>query len=141
MLKKLAIALLIGTLSGFGTLVEAQAVANGDVNLRSGPGTGYARVSTIAKGTQVYLHGCLSSGWCRVSMPNATGWAFGRYLDQYRPAHWSMNGAYALSLDGTVLHPNPSPFVVMRPRAVQRFVLLPVAPQQLAYGGVVRWGW
>jgi hypothetical protein len=65
---------------------DAQGVATGDVNLRSGPGQGFARLTTIPRGAPLAMHGCLTSGWCDVSLGHMRGWAFGRYVASARPA-------------------------------------------------------
>lgn len=56
-------------------------LVTGSVNLRSGPGIGYARMATVPQGSMVYVHSCVpSNSWCNVSYGNLSGWASGRYM-------------------------------------------------------------
>lgn len=56
-------------------------LVTGSVNLRSGPGIGYARMATVPQGSMVYVHSCIpSNSWCNVSYGNLSGWASGRYM-------------------------------------------------------------
>jgi len=51
-----------------------------DLNLRSGPGTGYGIVATMPAGAIVDVQNCLSNGWCQVSFSGGLGYASGNYL-------------------------------------------------------------
>jgi uncharacterized protein YraI len=51
----------------------------GSVNLRTGPSTSYARITTVPAGSPVEVHDCAS--WCRVSWNGYTGWMSGNYVD------------------------------------------------------------
>ena len=42
------------------------AEATSSVNVRSGPGTGYAIVDTLSAGETVDIDRCVGSGWCYV---------------------------------------------------------------------------
>ncbi len=75
-LKTLAIAAGAFLLSG--GLAAAATVTN-DLNLRSGPGTGYRVVGTMPAGAYVDVLGC-SGGWCRVNWGGAVGYASASYL-------------------------------------------------------------
>mgnify|MGYP000918235964 FL=1 len=56
-------------------------VVTGSVNLRTGPGIGYARMTTLPQGSLVHVHSCIpSSSWCSVSYGHFSGWASGRYM-------------------------------------------------------------
>jgi uncharacterized protein YraI len=57
-----------------------------DLNLRTGPGTGYARIVTMPAGARVEVLGCAS--WCEVLYRGYHGWAAARYISRggYRPA-------------------------------------------------------
>ncbi len=50
-----------------------------NVNVRSGPGTGYAVVDTVRRGQQVDVQQCQGS-WCYVSKPGPDGWVSASYL-------------------------------------------------------------
>jgi len=59
----------------------AQAVpgmATGNVNMRTGPSTGYAVITTIPVGAPVEVHRC--DRWCEVSYAGRRGWASGNYI-------------------------------------------------------------
>mgnify|MGYP000719463751 CR=1 FL=1 len=59
-----------------------------DLNIRTGPGTGFARVGVIPGGQNVQVLGC-QGGWCQVNYRGIVGWASGSYLADggpYRPA-------------------------------------------------------
>lgn len=51
-----------------------------DLNLRAGPGTGYARIDVMPGGAAVTVSEC-TGGWCQVTHAGRTGWASARYLD------------------------------------------------------------
>ena len=53
-------------------------VATGDVNMRSGPGTGYPVITTIPAGAPIEVFGCQS--WCQVAYGGAQGYVSGRYV-------------------------------------------------------------
>lgn len=60
--------------------IAAAAVVSNDLNLRSGPGTGYRVVDTMPAGAYVNVLGCTGS-WCRVNFQGRTGYASANYLD------------------------------------------------------------
>ncbi len=61
------------------TAVEAASgVVNGTVNLREGPGTNFAVVTTIPTGSSVEILSC--EGWCELRFGEYTGWASARYV-------------------------------------------------------------
>jgi uncharacterized protein YraI len=55
------------------------AVVSGDLNLRSGPGTGYRVIDTMPAGSYVDVLGCTGS-WCQVQFAGVTGYASASYL-------------------------------------------------------------
>jgi len=63
----------------FGTAALG-AEATASVNVRSGPGTGYAVVDTLRAGESVDIDRCVSSGWCFVRKDGPDGWVSARYL-------------------------------------------------------------
>jgi len=70
----------------------APGVVTGNVNVRSGPGTSYAVVDTLARGTQVDVRRCQGS-WCYVEKPGPDGWVSASYLStQGRPVNPSQPG-------------------------------------------------
>ncbi|HWV19942.1 MAG TPA: SH3 domain-containing protein [Devosia sp.] len=84
----------------------APAIATGNVNVRSGPGTGYAVVDALRRGERVDIQYCRGS-WCFVQKRGPDGWVSANYLssgggwnggwddDYYQPAppprppHWN----------------------------------------------------
>jgi hypothetical protein len=62
----------------------APAVATGNVNVRSGPGTGYRVVDTLRRGESVDIQYCRGS-WCFVEKRGPDGWVSANYLGQGRP--------------------------------------------------------
>ncbi len=57
------------------------AVTTANVNLRSGPGTGYAAARTIREGTNLDVTQCDTSGsWCSVNIGQRSGFISGDYL-------------------------------------------------------------
>lgn len=63
----------------------APAVATGNVNVRSGPGTGYGVVDTLRRGEQVDVQYCRGS-WCFVEKRGPDGWVSANYLSSGRPS-------------------------------------------------------
>lgn len=89
-------------LATVGTALAAPAVATGNVNVRTGPGTGYGVVDTLRRGEPVDVRQCQGS-WCYVQKSGPDGWVSSSYLsrgggwddddDHYnprppRPPHW-----------------------------------------------------
>jgi uncharacterized protein YraI len=79
-------------------------VLTGTVNLRTGPGIGFARMTTLPQGTLVHVHSCMPSySWCHVSIGHLSGWASGRYMASTLPAAPYMGG-----YPGGVVHFQPA---------------------------------
>jgi uncharacterized protein YraI len=75
----LAASVLLGTLAwSAGASAQELAVATGNVNMRTGPGTGYPVIMTIPAGAQVQVFGCPS--WCQVAYAGQQGWASSNYI-------------------------------------------------------------
>jgi len=72
----LAGAILVGTAVA---ALAAPAVATTNVNVRTGPGTGYAVAATLKRGERVNVEGC-RAGWCYVSKRGPSGWVSWQYL-------------------------------------------------------------
>lgn len=66
----------------------ADAFTTGNVNVRAGPGVGYARVGTLAAGTAVSLRGC-DMNWCNIRRGGIHGWVSANLLADasYRPSY------------------------------------------------------
>jgi uncharacterized protein YraI len=70
----------------------APGTATGNVNVRSGPGTGYAVVDTLRRGDTVDVQRCQGS-WCYVVKPGPDGWVSASYLSAGgRPVNPSQPG-------------------------------------------------
>ncbi len=80
--KLLAVAALLAGLAFAAPAMAASARTTGDVNVRTGPGTGYARVGTLPAGTRVDLRGC-EDNWCNVRGAGLGGWVSANYLTNY----------------------------------------------------------
>jgi uncharacterized protein YraI len=78
-IKKLLLGASLVALSA-GAAAAAPAVVESGLNLRSGPGTGYAVVATMPAGARVDARDC-SGSWCRVSYDGTAGYASRAYLD------------------------------------------------------------
>jgi hypothetical protein len=93
----LAIALLLSL--GFAASAgAAPGVAKGSVNLRVGPGTSYARITTIPAGGRVNVLRC--SRWCEVVYAGRKGWASAAYI-----ARGSVpRGGYVVLPDKSLCH-------------------------------------
>ncbi|RDV05262.1 SH3 domain-containing protein [Undibacter mobilis] len=81
--------------------IAAAATATNDLNLRSGPGTGYRVIGTMPAGAYVDVIGCGGS-WCRVNWQGVVGYASASYL--------AGGGAYASAPRVYVAPPPPVVF-------------------------------
>src|SRR6185312_3000113 len=54
----------------------------GNVNMRAGPGTGYAVITTIPAGAPIEVIGC--SSWCQVAFGGTEGFASANYVSGAR---------------------------------------------------------
>jgi len=62
-------------------LAAVSGSVSADLNLRRGPSTDRAVITTIPKGAPVVIRDCLEGlNWCRVSYDGQTGYAAARYL-------------------------------------------------------------
>lgn len=80
--KLLATLALLGGLATVAPALAATAHTTGNVNVRSGPGTGYARLGTLTAGTRVDLRGC-EDNWCNVRGAGLNGWVSANFLTNY----------------------------------------------------------
>lgn len=61
--------------------LAAPAMVTTDLNLRTGPGTGYGRITAMPGGSVVDVRGCTRGySWCRVNWNGYDGWASSHYL-------------------------------------------------------------
>ena len=68
-------------LAGTAAASAATAYAASSVNVRSGPGTGYAVVDTLRRGERVNVEFCRGV-WCSVEKSGPDGWVNANYLTQ-----------------------------------------------------------
>ncbi|HEV7292320.1 MAG TPA: SH3 domain-containing protein [Devosia sp.] len=66
-------------LASAGIALAAPAAATTNVNVRSGPGTGYGVVDALRRGERVEVTGC-RGGWCYVEKRGPDGWVSANYL-------------------------------------------------------------
>lgn len=69
----------------------APAVATSNVNVRSGPGTGYGVVDALRRGERVDVQYCRGS-WCYIEKRGPDGWVSANYLSTGGGGGW--NGGY-----------------------------------------------
>ena len=67
-------------LASTGIVLAAPAVASANVNVRSGPGSGYGVVAVLRRGEAVEVTGCRST-WCYVERRGPDGWVSSHYLN------------------------------------------------------------
>lgn len=61
-------------------VLAAPAVASAAANVRTGPGTSYAKVDALFEGEEVDVGQC-QAGWCYVQHDGADGWVSAQFLD------------------------------------------------------------
>jgi len=62
-------------------LAQVSGSVSTDLNLRQGPGTEHAIITTVPEGASVVIENCLETlDWCRVSYAGSTGYASADYL-------------------------------------------------------------
>lgn len=71
-----------------GAAMAAQAVATTNVNVRSGPGSGYAAIDTLRRNEVVDVTNC-RGGWCYVEKAGPDGWVSANYLQGARDRYSS----------------------------------------------------
>ena len=69
----------LALLATAGSAFAATAYATSNVNVRSGPGTGYGVVDTLRRGERVDVQQCRGS-WCYVEKRGPDGWVSASYL-------------------------------------------------------------
>ncbi len=110
----------------------APGTVTSNVNLRSGPGTNYAVIDTVRRGTQVDVQQCQGS-WCYIVQRGPSGWVSASYLSAGgRPVNPSQPGlsfGFTVGPNGPSFNfgvgPTPSQPPVIRPTPSQPPVILP----------------
>ncbi len=77
-LRMLTLVAATAAVLAFPVAAEAARVT-GSVNLRTGPSTGYAVITTLARGAYVGVGRCVP-GWCLVNARGLRGWVSASYL-------------------------------------------------------------
>ena len=100
--RSVAACLVVAISTGTAAAVEAKATTA--VNVRTGPGAGYAKVDTLFAGEVVEITEC-QSGWCFVQHPGPDGWVSGSYLaaTESPGSSPSAGDAAAAAIFGTIL--------------------------------------
>lgn len=75
-------------LATVGAATAAPAYVTSNVNVRSGPGTGYAIVDALRRGEQVDVQQCRGS-WCYVEKRGPDGWVSANYLERGGRPGWN----------------------------------------------------
>lgn len=83
----------LALLATTGVASAATAYATGNVNVRSGPGTGYAVIDALRRGQQVDVQYCRGS-WCYVEKRGPDGWVSANYLDRGGRPGWNDDDWY-----------------------------------------------
>lgn len=85
------------------------AVTTDPLNLRAGPGPGYAVTSVLAEGTSVSVLGCIdNSNWCRVDASGSVGYVYSDYLNIGTPTQVVVLGSTWKSIGLTAEQHNAS---------------------------------
>lgn len=99
----------LAVLAGTVAAMAAPAIATGNVNVRSGPGTGYGVVDTLRRGERVDIQHCRGS-WCYVEKRGPDGWVSANYLSSVRPDNnWERPRPPQWNPSPRPPHWNPSP--------------------------------
>jgi uncharacterized protein YraI len=62
-------------------MAAGSAVTTGNLNMRTGPGTSYDVMNTMATGSAVTVYGCLiGTSWCFVNFAGMDGWSSANWL-------------------------------------------------------------
>nr|AJW29902.1 SH3 type 3 domain-containing protein [Ochrobactrum sp. LM19] len=69
----------IGLFALTGGAYAAPAYTTGNVNMRSGPGTGYQKLTTLPAGTGIDVRRC-AANWCNVRALGVSGWISASYV-------------------------------------------------------------
>lgn len=85
-LRSLAFA--AGILTPAAAMAANAGYATTNVNMRTGPSSGYQQILTIPAGAPVTIYGCTDGySWCDTRYGNARGWVYSRYLADATPAY------------------------------------------------------
>jgi hypothetical protein len=69
----------------------ATATVSTELNMRTGPGTGYPVVQVLPRGAQVDANCSAGSSWCQVYYSGIPGYVSSRYLTTYAPPQTAYN--------------------------------------------------
>lgn len=118
LLRSLAVAV-VGLGLGIAAITVADAYpaqTTGTVNVRAGPGIGYAKIGVLGAYTPVDVDYC-RPGWCSVSFGYGSGWVSASYIagggyaepfyPQYQPQPFFFGFGYGY---GNHPHPHPWPY-------------------------------
>ena len=83
----------LSLLASGGAAFAAPAYVTGNINVRSGPGTGYSVIDTIRRGESVDVQQCRGS-WCYVEKRGPDGWVSANYLERGGRPGWNDDDDY-----------------------------------------------
>lgn len=75
----------LGLVLGTASALAAPAYTTGSVNVRTGPGTNFTKLGSLARGQYVDVRQC-TDGWCYVVSSGPNGWVSANYLAN---ANWN----------------------------------------------------
>ena len=78
-----SLAVIVVLIAGTSAQAAWRGFAVTDVNMRSGPGTGYAVIDVVPEGGGVFVDSC-GGNWCDVTWQGIDGYISRRYLEQTR---------------------------------------------------------
>jgi uncharacterized protein YraI len=92
-------------------------MATASLNVRIGPGVGYAKIGALGMHEVVSVSQCTSANWCAVSFRGRTGWVSRRYL--------------VMTPSQQIVRPQavPAPVIVVEPPEPDIIVLEPDEPE------------
>ena len=78
-------AIVIGIATAAALAIPTVALADwgqvtGSVNLRTGPGANYHRITTLPAGARIWVNGSAGNGWVSVTWNNNAGFVSGKYV-------------------------------------------------------------
>jgi uncharacterized protein YraI len=133
-MKRIALSAALASLAMIGA-AQAQtiAIANTDLNIRSGPGPEHPIIANMGANRRATVIGCVEGSlWCQVSFRGIQGWAYSQYMT-LNPG----NNRQVVVTDPAPLAPGVVPTVDYRPTVTYRS---PGYRDNTVYGGTAYGG-
>jgi uncharacterized protein YraI len=100
MLKQSLIGVASALLLSSAAIADSSVVTTGNLNIRTGPGTGYHVIGVIPAGDAATVTSCLSdSSWCSVDYGGMQGWSSANYM-----TGWSSGNQVVYASTAPVYH-------------------------------------